>query len=99
MANKSKRPYSVPSRTIKTNGVKKTTKKSKTENVLKVASDSKIRKNNTSSRTKKNENIKKKEGRSWRDGSAVNSTDCSSKEQSKVLSSYPSNHMVAHNHQ
>lgn len=61
MANKSKRPYSVPSRTIKTNGVKKTTKKSKTENVLKVASDSKIRKNNTSSRTKKNENIKKKE--------------------------------------
>lgn len=42
MANKSKRPYSVPSRTIKTNGVKKTTKKSKTENVLKVASDSKI---------------------------------------------------------
>lgn len=61
MANKSKRPYSVPSRTIKTNGVKKTTKKSKTENVLKVASDSKIRKNSTSSRTKKNENIKKKE--------------------------------------
>lgn len=61
MANKSKRPYSVPSRTIKTNGVKKTTKKSKTENVLKVASESKIRKNSTSSRTKKNENIKKKE--------------------------------------
>lgn len=61
MANKSKRPYSVPSRTIKTTGVKKTTKKCKTENILKVASDSKIRKNNTSSRTKKNENIKKKE--------------------------------------
>jgi hypothetical protein len=30
----------------------------------------------------------------WRDGSVVKSTDCSS----RILSSIPSNHMVAHNH-
>ena len=35
------------------------------------------------------------EGEDWRDGSVVKNTDCSLPE---VLSSVPSNHMVAHNH-
>jgi hypothetical protein len=39
--------------------------------------------------------------RGWRDGSAVNSTNCSSRGPTalpEVLSPIPSNHMVAHNH-
>jgi hypothetical protein len=38
--------------------------------------------------------FKKRQTRDWRDGSVVKSTDCFP----EVLSSIPSNHMVAHNH-
>jgi hypothetical protein len=40
------------------------------------------------------EGYHKRKTSGWRDGSAVKSTDSSS----EVLSSNPSNHMVAHNH-
>jgi hypothetical protein len=43
--------------------------------------------------------MKERKGGGWRDRSVVKSTDCSSRDlERKVLSSSPSNHMVAHSH-
>jgi len=53
MNNKSKRPYSTPSRTINTKGVRKGTKSSATDRVMKTASARNNRKNNTPSRVNK----------------------------------------------